>query len=70
MSDGKAQAERKKRVLERTEDYLHAAKRMAIEVFGTDSAHGHAEVISRIAHIMATLDSAEVIAEATAKKED
>lgn len=67
--DPKTRSNRKERVIDRTEDYLHAAKRVAIQAFGTDSAHGHAEVISRIAHIMATLEAAEVVAEANAKKD-
>jgi len=49
---------------------LHGAKRIAIDTFGADAAHGHAEVITRIAHSMATLSAAETIAAAIKERKD
>ncbi len=56
-------AARTKRLENRAEDYLHSAKRVAIRVFGPETAHGHHEVIARIANTMATMDAAEMLAE-------
>ncbi|MEM8657081.1 MAG: hypothetical protein AAF813_02535 [Pseudomonadota bacterium] len=49
----------------RVADYVHRAKRMTIELFGTDTSHDHNLIAVQLASAMVQLDAADRIAAAS-----
>ena len=44
------------------ESYLHAARRVAVDVLGPETGHKNPHVVTELASAMATLEAAEIIA--------
>ena len=55
--------DRMKRVETRTEDYVHSARRLILDLFGPESAQDHTIVTLQLASAMMQLEAAEVMAQ-------
>jgi hypothetical protein len=50
------------RVQARTEEYVHRAKRMVLDLFGIEAAHDQTQITLQLAIAMVQLEAAELIA--------
>jgi len=55
------------RIVRRADAYLHHARRLVLDQFGRESGHDQVQVIATVAAMMATLENAEIMAEAQDK---
>jgi len=62
--------DRAKLVEARVEDYLHRAKRMVIDAFGTDASRGHSDAAATLALAMCTLEAAQIMRGAAELQKD
>ena len=54
-------------IARRAESYLHIARRLVVDQFGPEAGHEQTQVIATVASMMATLESAEISAQAQNK---
>lgn len=57
-------AARAKEVEARVEVYVHAAKRMILDLFGPEAAHDHNTAVITLAAAMANLEAGHIMADA------
>ena len=50
------------RIQARTEEYIHRAKRMVLDLFGIEAAHDQTQITLQLAIAMIHLEAAELIA--------
>jgi len=57
--------EKRARMVEaRVEEYVHAAKRMVLDLFGPEAAHDHNSTVIMLAAAMTNLEAGHVMADA------
>ncbi len=64
MQDHLVDSEEVQKISARTEAYLHIARRIVVDQFGPEAGHDHILTIAQVAHTMAILENAEIMARA------
>jgi hypothetical protein len=67
LKDHLVDAETVERIARRTEAYLHLSRRIVVDVFGPEASQDQVQVIALVASTMATLENAEITAQAQDK---